>query len=282
MENHHFVSFDIETTGLNPLDHRIIEIGAVKFTLGQGIIDTFSSFVAYDGVIPKGVIKIHGITSEMLIGAPPIGQILEQFVEFIGEGGLIAHNASFDASFIGYQLGHHQLEYPKNQIFDTLLLSRKLLPTAKSHSLSNLKKQFNILVDKEHRALDDAKAAMELFNILIKDWTRPSVKYLSNLIQMNPPVHFYEFTLASFNKHQEKVKSINQAIEKKDKLLISYSDKQKHQSERFVLPSAILLNNGYLYLVGYCLLRQEERRFRLDRITHIETQPGASAWMLYK
>ncbi len=281
MENHHFVSFDIETTGLNPLDHHIIEVGAVKFSHSQGIIDTYSSFVAYDGVIPEGVIKIHGITSKMLIGAPPISEILKQFSEFIGEASLLAHNSSFDASFIGYQIGRHGFEYPKNQIFDTLDLSRKLLPSLKSYSLTNLKKHFDIVADQAHRALDDAKATMELFNILIKDWSGRSAQSLRGLIKINPPIHFYDFTLKSFIKHQEKVESINKAIEKKDKLLISYSDRQNQRSKRFVLPSAISLNNGYLYLVGFCLLRKEERHFRLDRITDLEIQPGASAWMIY-
>jgi len=268
-----FVCFDIETTGLNPLVDSVIEIGAVKFSVDQGEINRFESFIAFNGEIPEKVIKIHGITSDMLEGAPELSDVLIDFIRFIGDCPLVAHNASFDCSFIGYQLGKLGFTYPSNSVYDSLIISRKVFSHLQSHSLSSLKKTFEINSNQSHRALDDALATSEIFNLLTERWSKKRNRPLDNLKKEFPPIHFSDFSLETFNSHVEQVDQINEAMGLKRKVLITYLDKQNKKSEREILPTGIVLNNGYLYLDGYCYLRKEDRRFRLDRIQNIRIQP---------
>ncbi|MBD5458731.1 MAG: PHP domain-containing protein, partial [Lachnospiraceae bacterium] len=94
-----FVVFDIETTGFSPVNNRIIEIGAVKVSGGQ-ITGRFSAFVNPEVPIPFEIEKLTGIQDDMVIGEPTIDVILPQFLDFCGDAVLVAHNASFDMSFI--------------------------------------------------------------------------------------------------------------------------------------------------------------------------------------
>ena len=94
-----FVVFDIETTGFSPEKNRIIEIGAVKVEKGV-ITDKFSTFVNPDVPIPFEIEQLTGINDNMVLSAPKIDVILPQFLAFCEGCSLVAHNASFDVSFI--------------------------------------------------------------------------------------------------------------------------------------------------------------------------------------
>ena len=94
-----FVVFDIETTGFSPVHDRIIEIGAVKVEKGE-IKERFSSFVNPDVPIPLEIEKLTGIHDGMVVDAPMIEEALPHFLEFCQDAVLVAHNASFDMSFI--------------------------------------------------------------------------------------------------------------------------------------------------------------------------------------
>ena len=94
-----YVVFDLETTGFSPIKDKIIEIGAVKVEQGK-ITDRFSAFVNPKIPIPYQITQLTSITDQMVIDAPDIETVLPQFLEFIGDAALVAHNASFDVSFI--------------------------------------------------------------------------------------------------------------------------------------------------------------------------------------
>ena len=94
-----YVVFDIETTGFSPLNNRIIEIGAVKVR-GGVIQEKFSTFVNPEVPIPFRIEQLTGINDNMVLGAPVIGKVLSEFLEFCKGASLVAHNASFDVSFI--------------------------------------------------------------------------------------------------------------------------------------------------------------------------------------
>ncbi len=156
-----FVVFDIETTGLNAGKDKITEIGAVSVEKGK-IRDTFTTFVNPGIPIPKFITKLTGITDAMVADAPPIGQALEGFLEFVGDMPLVAHNATFDTGFIKAAAAVEGKE-PGNIIVDTLQMSRSMFPQLSKHKLNVVAKHLGVKLDNHHRAVHDATATAEIF-----------------------------------------------------------------------------------------------------------------------
>ena len=156
-----FVVFDIETTGFSPVNNRIIEIGAVKVSGGQ-IVDRYSAFVNPDVPIPFEIEKLTGINDEMVMGAPMIDVILPQFLAFCEGCVLVAHNASFDMSFIIENARRQGLPTEYTYV-DTVAIARVLLPNQARHTLDAVAKTLNISLENHHRAVDDAEATAHIF-----------------------------------------------------------------------------------------------------------------------
>ena len=156
-----YIVFDIETTGFSSIRDRIIEIGAVKVENGQ-IVDKFSTFVNPERPIPFEITNLTSITDEMVLDAPTIEVVLPQFLEFIGEGALVAHNAGFDVGFIEQNCRVLGLEREFTSV-DTVALARVLLPTLSKYKLNLVAKALGISLENHHRAVDDAGATAEIF-----------------------------------------------------------------------------------------------------------------------
>ena len=156
-----YVVFDIETTGFSSIRDRIIEIGAVKVSGGK-ITDRFSTFVNPGRPIPFEITNLTGITDEMVMEYPEIGVILPQFLEFVGDSVLVAHNAGFDVGFIEQNCRSLGLN-DHFAYLDTVALARVLLPTLSKYKLNVVAKALNISLENHHRAVDDAGATAEIF-----------------------------------------------------------------------------------------------------------------------
>ena len=133
-----YVVFDIETTGFSPLNNRIIEIGAVKVERGV-ITDKFSSFVNPDVPIPFRIEQLTGINDNMVLTAPKIDKVLPEFLAFCEGASLVAHNASFDVSFIARNVELLGLEFEPT-VLDTVTLARLLLPQLNRYKLDTVAK----------------------------------------------------------------------------------------------------------------------------------------------
>ena len=156
-----YIVFDIETTGFSSIRDRIIEIGAVKVVNGK-IVDRFSTFVNPQRPIPFEITNLTSITDEMVMGSPSIDVILPQFLEFTGDGVLVAHNAGFDVGFI--EQNCRNLGLNDHFVYlDTVALARVLLPTLSKYKLNVVAKALNISLENHHRAVDDAGATAEIF-----------------------------------------------------------------------------------------------------------------------
>lgn len=175
-----FVVFDLETTGISKENNKIIEIGAVKISNGK-ITDTFNTFVNPHKKLSQKIIELTHITDEMLVDAPDIEKILPQFIDFIGDCVLVAHNADFDAGFINRAAKNFGLEL-NNCVLDTLGLSRTLLPNLSRHKLNIVAEYFDINLKNHHRALDDAQATAQFF-LKFSDMLRQ--KNINALAQIN-------------------------------------------------------------------------------------------------
>lgn len=175
-----FVVFDIETTGLSAVNDMITEIGAIKVENGK-IIDTFSQLINPERPIPEKITNLTGITDDMVKDKPTIGEIINDFKEFIKDHVLVAHNASFDVGFIREKFKLFNLDL-NNPVLDTLELSRAVFPDLKSHKLNIIANHLNIELINHHRAVDDAKATAE---ILIKILDILKEKNITTFKQIN-------------------------------------------------------------------------------------------------
>lgn len=150
-----YVVFDLETTGFSPEFAEIIEIGAVRMEGGKPT-DRFQSYVKPLRGIPARITELTGITVRHTMNAPYVDEVLSDFLSFIDDDILVAHNASFDCrfvctvcAFLGYSFN--------NTVIDSLKLARKYIK-AENYKLKTLKKMLGIRLA-SHNALDDCIVA---------------------------------------------------------------------------------------------------------------------------
>ena len=172
IEDTTFVVFDLETFGLNSHKNEIIEIGAIKLK-GTRIVDTFSSFVNPNKIIPKKISELTHITQDMVDNAPAIEDVLPKFLEFTKDAVMVAHNSAFDMGFIRRDAKKYMgIDY-KPPIIDTLQMARDLYPDLKGYNLDRLNKIFKLSLENHHRAIDDAQSTAKLFIMFLE-------KYIEN------------------------------------------------------------------------------------------------------
>ncbi len=159
------VIFDFETTGLDSLRDRIIEIGAIKYQNGQRVSE-FSFLIKPDIPLPEIASRITGITADMLENQPAIEDILPQFLHFIDKAVLVAHNAEFDMAFLKHACSRigYQLEW---SCFCTLKLARQLLPDLESKNLDSLAQHFGLSFAARHRSIGDCEVTGAVLQSLL-------------------------------------------------------------------------------------------------------------------
>ena len=156
---------DLETTGISHFTEKITEVGIIKIKDGK-IIDTFETFVNPEKPIPQEVVEITHITDDMVKDAETIDKIIPQIIEFIGDSILVAHNADFDIGYLKYNFKKYGYEL-NNTYIDTLRLSKAVFPDLRKYKLGVIADSLNIKVDVAHRALDDVKTLVAVFNKII-------------------------------------------------------------------------------------------------------------------
>ncbi len=174
-----FIVFDIETTGLSPLNCKITEIGAVKVRNGE-VLEVYNTFVNPETPIPPEIVELTSITDEMVADARKIDEVLPEFLSFVGDRLLIAHNANFDISFI--RAAAKELDIPfENAYLDTVGLSRFLNKELKSHKLDVLAKHYKLGDFNHHRASDDAEVLSRIFFKMAEQLSEMDVKNFKDL-----------------------------------------------------------------------------------------------------
>lgn len=176
-----FVAFDLETTGLSSREDTIIEIGAVRMKGGQELA-RFQTFVDPGRMLERKIVDLTGITDDMLVGAPKIEEVLPQFLEFVGDSPLIAHNADFDTGFIREAAKRQGLEFTSTSV-DTLILSQNLLPQLNKFKLNIVAEALDLPEFNHHRAADDAVTCGLVFWNLVPRLDEMGIRSLG---QINP------------------------------------------------------------------------------------------------
>lgn len=158
-----YVALDIETTGLNPAEDAIIEIGAVRVEKGTAV-DSYQTFVNPGRPIPGRITQITGIDDGMVCNAPSIDKLIKDVIELTNGLPILGHNIIFDYSFLKKAASDCGMQFVRNGI-DTCKLARKILPDLPGKSLEYLCGYFGIDV-RHHRALEDAKTALLIYKKL--------------------------------------------------------------------------------------------------------------------
>ncbi len=158
-----YVVFDFETTGAKCPPCRVTEIGAYRVENGK-IAGKFHSLINPEMPIPIFITQLTGISDSMVRTAPKFGEIANDFLEFIGDAVLVAHNAPFDMKFLNHEIGNVYEGYRiANPHLCTVQLSRKLVPNIENHKLNTVAEHFCVNLENHHRASDDAHATAKIF-----------------------------------------------------------------------------------------------------------------------
>lgn len=155
------IVLDTETTGLDPLQgHRVVEIGCLELVNHMPTGRTFHVYLNPDRDMPMGAFQVHGLSEEFLSDKQRFPEVVDEFLTFIDDGMLIAHNASFDMNFLNAELQRASRPMiASDRVIDTLALARRKFPGA-NNSLDALCRRFQI--DNSSRTLHGALLDSEL------------------------------------------------------------------------------------------------------------------------
>jgi len=163
-----FVVFDLETTGAKSPPCRVTEIGAYRVNNGK-ITEEFQTLVNPETPIPPFISQLTGISNQMVRAAPKFREVANDFLDFIGDSVLVAHNAHFDMRFLNHEIGRVYADYRvANPSLCTVRLSRRLIPNVENHRLNTLADYYSVALINHHRASDDAHATAHIFINLLE------------------------------------------------------------------------------------------------------------------
>jgi DNA polymerase-3 subunit epsilon len=164
-----YVVFDTETTGMRLSDgDKVVSLSAVRIRRGRILnAEIFHSLVNPGRSIPQESIKFHHIEDYMVADAPSISQVYPQFVEFIGDAVLVAHNAAFDWKCLEMAAAEARIPLIDNPILDTLILSYGIHEGTEGHGLDALAERMGVTIEGRHTSLGDARATAQIFLGLI-------------------------------------------------------------------------------------------------------------------
>ena len=181
-----FVVVDVEATGAKTPPNRLIELGAYRIRNGR-IVDKFLSLVNPEIAIPRFVASLTGISNEMVKQAPVFADVAPQWLDFVSDSVLIAHNSNFDINFLNHEISR---VYPGHRMVNphlcTVKLSRLALPELLNHRLDTIADHFAIPIVSRHRAGCDALATAEIFiQLLTRLEEAHGVRDLADLCFLN-------------------------------------------------------------------------------------------------
>lgn len=160
------IVLDTETTGLSPDEgHRLVELGCLEVMNHVPTGNAFHRYINPERDMPEGAFRVHGLSAEFLGDKPKFAEIVDEFLEFIGDDELVIHNASFDMAFLNHELKRAgRVAIAFGRAIDTLGIARKRFPGAQN-SLDALCKRFNIDNSGrvKHGALLDAELLAEVY-----------------------------------------------------------------------------------------------------------------------
>jgi DNA polymerase III epsilon subunit family exonuclease len=256
-------ALDLETTGLKSSGDRVVEAAVVRLDPG-GILRQRSFLINPGHPIPKPSIDVHGITDGMVDGAPSFIAVLPRLTPLIEGAVLIAHNAPFDIGFIEAECSRHGLTPPVPMaVVDTLQLARKVFKQPRC-GLGSLAERIGLPLPGAHRALADARAALVLYQTMIRQAEPGRIPSTRELLDSVASSEDIRGALVDAHSTDQRV-------------IIDYAS-YKAQGELSVLRTITIRSLSAQKVTAYCHLRQDERTFRIDRIRRVvKTEEAVTA-----
>lgn len=264
-----FCALDLETTGLSSLS-RIVEVGAVRFRLGEQD-EQFQTLVDPGCAIPRSASRVHGITDEMVRGAPPAPDALQRLAEFSEGCVLVAHNARYDSSIVSTELLRAGMRMPQAHVLCTIKASKRLLPRMPNYRLQTVAETLEIFPEGYHRALSDAVAARMIFEKAVTfqpGWRDRTLGYYVEQCTTGRLGAGIEIEAPLPDELEEVGRALGEAIEFGSYTLITYRGGARPQRTVQVRPLSIFCVRGNHYLDAACA-DGSTRSFRLDRISRV-------------
>jgi DNA polymerase-3 subunit epsilon/ATP-dependent DNA helicase DinG len=180
------VALDIETTGLDPENDAIIDIGAVRFN-GNRVEDRWETLVNPGRRIPREITRLTNITDSMVRNAPPIHDVIDDLEYFVGDLPIVGHNVRFD---LGFLRRYNILKY--NDALDTYDMASVLIPNAGRYNLSALGQSLGILQKPNHRAMPDASVTHQVYIRLFELASSLPLELLAEIVRLGDNVENWD------------------------------------------------------------------------------------------
>lgn len=259
---------DTETTGLYPgMGHRVVEVAALRLENMHEVVQ-MSHLVNPGRAMDPEASRVNGITDNDLVDAPPFAAILPELDQLLQGTVIVAHNAVFDAGFLGleYHLAHkttRDQEAPsaglENPWLCTMRLARQFF-YFRRNSLGNIAMELGVRANQAHRALNDVYTTAAILRRMLVELGKMGFHTAGDLLHaQGGPIYPPPPPRRLSNP------VIMEALDRQAPLHILYRS-QKGSTERVIRPLYVTDYRGQIYLVAYCMLRQAQRTFRLDRI----------------
>lgn len=258
-----YLAFDLETTGLHAGRDRVVEVGAVRFDASGRELARFESLINPQRPMSPGAQAVNGISDDDLADAPLACEVFPRFLAFVGDPAgvrMLAHNASFDAGFLGMELTRLGLDPAGHLVTDTLALARSRLPYLSNHRLDTLAQKLKLAVGQPHRALFDSVRVKEL-------WLALGGVGLEGRACVAYPLRDGKSAAVPAPAGWD---ALAEAIRKGARLRVEYTGGTRGPEAREIAPRAFALKGGVPHLVALCHVEGIEKSFRLDRVRWYE------------
>jgi DNA polymerase-3 subunit epsilon len=255
-----FTYLDVETTGLAPGNgDRVCEIALLRMH-GEQEETRFESLVHPQRSMPPAVTAVHGITEEMLVGAPLFVELLPSIGVLLQDTVIVGHNTRFDLRFLRYEwyaAGHILPEFP---MIDTLALAQTYY-RFHHNSLAAIAAELGVLHAPKHRAMADVLATRGVLQRFIADLQQQGPVTLAHLM--------YPRSQRTGAEVVAMLMTLQEALPDGGLLHLRYRGWKAPETVRIVEPLEVYYAGGYGFLRAFCHLRREERSFRFDRIAEL-------------
>jgi DNA polymerase III epsilon subunit-like protein len=263
------VCLDTELASASGAPH-VIELGAVRVVRGE-VAEHFSALVRPAVPIDPSVSAITGITDADVAGAELASEVLPRFIEWLGTDWMAAHNASFDARALAFELARAGLPLPEQPMLDSLRLARKFLPEAPDHRLETLHEHLELEDGEHHRALPDAVWCWKTIEACASRMGGALNPTALLAQQGGPPLTLRAHAPDPGRGLRPRHRSLTQACATRSRVTLLYGAEPEPPAQLPVVPWLLYRQSEKSYLEAECCSSGLLKTYRLDRIHRVLT-----------